>query len=88
MTERNVAIVCVSKKAILEWLQFEGGTIHSVRMNPEQWEPDEIELVIEHPDLDRVFDGFSLRKIMPTYRFWKRGRFQKMLRIDPPKGGR
>ena len=88
MVERNAAIICVSKKALLDWLQFDGGVIHGVRVDPDEWNPDTIELIIEHSDLDRVFDGFVLRRITPAYKFWRRGRFFKKLRIDPPKGAR
>lgn len=88
MAERNAAIICVNKKALLDWLQFEGGIIHSIRTNPDRWNPDEVEIIIEHPDLDRVFDGFELRRIIPAYRYWKRGRFIKTKRIDPPKGAK
>lgn len=86
--ERNVAIICISKKALLDWLQFEGGVIHEVRVDPDRWNPDTIELIIEHPDLDRVLDNFVLRRITPLYKSWRHGRFFKWLRFDPPKGAK
>ena len=86
--ERNAAIVCISKEAILDWLQLEGGVIHSVRTNPDTLHPDIIELIIEHPDLDKVRDGDILRRITLEYKSWIHGRFCKRLRVDPPKGAR
>jgi len=83
-TKHNAAIITISKEALLGYLQFEGGKVHSIKLDDERW-ADNIEIVVEHPDLPEVFNGSTLIKITPAYRFWKRGRFIKMLRVDPPK---
>ena len=83
MKTRYAAIITISKKVLLDFLQFEGGEIHDIRLNKEQWMPEEIEIVIEHPDLDKVEEGYALRRITPAYRFWTRGRYMKLLRVDP-----
>lgn len=67
MAERNAAIICINKEFLLNWLQFEGGTIHRISIDPDVWNPNTIELLIEHPDLDRVEDGFLLRRVSPMY---------------------
>ena len=67
MAKANVAIICISKKALLELLCFPGGVIHDIRTDPEKWNPDEIEIVLEHPDLPEMEDGYILLKINPMY---------------------
>ena len=62
-------------------LDFEGGEIHDIRRPTDQWEPYTIELVIEHPDLDKVEPGFILRRVTPTYILSRR----YVERLDPPK---
>ena len=75
---RYAAIIVISKKSILDFLDFKGGIIHDIRQDMEQWNPDEISIVIEHPDLPEVFDGSILTKICPAYT-------RPMERVDPPK---
>ena len=82
---RYAAIVTIDKKVLLDYLQFEGGEIHDIRLDKDSWSPNIIEIVIEHPDLDKVEEGFQLRKITPAYRRWERGRYTKLLRVDPPR---
>ena len=85
----NAAIIRVSKKALLKLLDFEGGTIHSIRSDPGKWNPDEIEIVVEHPDLPEVEDGFCMLEIKSTYRrdiqFVNDVYYEKIERIDPLK---
>ena len=83
--KHNVAILTVSERAILDWLQFEGGKIRSIRFSPDHLA--EVEMIVEHTDLPEMTDSDMLTKITPAYRYWKRGRFIKTLRIDPQKKG-
>jgi hypothetical protein len=80
----NAAIITISKEALLSILQFEGGVIHDIKISDEQWF-QQIEIVIEHPDLPEVRKGDWLLKITPTYSVKKRGNFIKMTRVDPQK---
>jgi len=74
---RNAAIICINTEVLLDWLQFHGGTIHSIGMPKDIWRPDEIEILIEHPDLYEVRTGDILMKITPVYTGTER--------IEPPK---
>lgn len=99
MVEKNVTnagIITVSKKNLLKWLDFEGGTIHRIQQNPDYWRPDDIEIVIEHPDLPEVADNYVLSRVLPLYTSTihvvqtdaeneKAITFEKIERIDPPK---
>lgn len=76
---RNAAIIRITDVFILEWLDFEGGEIHTVRKAVDCL--NDIEFTIEHPDLPEVREGESLQTVVPAYRV---GRFLK--RVDPPKG--
>lgn len=87
MVKEHVAIIQVSKKALLDWIQFGGGTILGVYDHPEYYNSDILDIKLSHPDLPEVNDGDCLYTIKPTYRIWKRGRFIKMVRLEPPKRG-
>lgn len=76
----RVAIIAINEKSLLEMLDFEGGKIHDIRRAPDR-PPDEIELVMEHPDLDKEETGCPLRRITPAYHCGLRG----SSRVDPPK---
>ena len=81
MVEKNIAIIKVDKESILKMLQFEGGVIHDVRINQDYFMPNQIEFVIEHPDLPLMIEGDFLLTIIPTYKD-----AGSLARIDPPKG--
>ncbi len=69
-SQKNAAIVLVDAKEILHMLDFEGGKIHSIRFSSsDYWRPDIIEILIEHPDLNEVYDGCQLTRITPEYRY-------------------
>lgn len=87
MSERYVAIIEVDAKILLKMLDFEGGIIHRVFQPDEVWKPGTISLVLEHPDLDKVEDGYTLRRKIPIYKatYGEGGSLLKVERIDPPK---
>ena len=82
MVEKNIAVIKVDKESILKMLQFEGGVIHDVRINQNYFMPNQIEFVIEHPDLPLMIEGDFLTTIVPTYNLKEDG---SLKRIDPPK---
>ena len=67
MAKTHVAIILISKKALLDLLHFPDGVIRDIRTNPEKWNPDEIEIMLEHPDLPEMEDGDTLIKLNPMY---------------------
>ena len=67
MKNRHAAIIRISSKNLLNWLQFEGGTIHNIQIDSEHWNPEEIRIVVEHSDLYEVHDGDMLLTIQPLY---------------------
>ncbi len=80
----------------MKFLDFEGGAILGVSNRPEYYNPDEIDILIEHPDLPEVEDGFLLPRLSPMYQSTihivkedgeneKAVTFEKIERIDPPK---
>lgn len=97
MSEKhNAAIIRIPKDYLLKMLDFEGGIIHSVRVNPEYWRAKEIEIVIEHPDLPEIEPGMMLYPVQPMYlthchvvqvddQNEKAVTYEKIERIDPPK---
>ena len=89
MEKSNADIVCISKKVLLELLQFEGGIIHSIEMERDVWNPNEIQLVVEHPDLHEVSPGFILMRIHPTYtkhiEIVNGVEYSRIERINPPR---
>lgn len=78
---RHAAIIEIHQQYLLEMLDFDGGTIHSVSFPKDEWKPGVIEFVIEHPDLDKVEPGFQLRRITPAYHSHLRG----YDRVEPVK---
>ena len=67
MEKRRVGKICVSKEVLLELLSFGGGTLHNIGFDPEIWQPDAVQLVIEHPDMPEVDAGATLQPITPLY---------------------
>ena len=57
------AIVAISKEELLRWLGYEGGIIHRIYQESIFFNPGEIKLVIEHPDLPLVREHEILRTI-------------------------
>jgi len=84
---RYAAIIEIGSKILLKMLDFEGGKIHRVYLPEDRWIPDTICIVLEHPDLDKVEDGFVLRRIQPMYQsiYGDNGCLLKVERVDPPK---
>lgn len=94
--KKNAAIIIVSRDALAKLLDFEGGKILRVSERPEYWNPKDLELLIEHPDLPEVEDGYCLERIEPMYTSTIRvvqtdeeneqaETFEKIERIEPPK---
>ena len=85
----NAAIIMVDGKTLLKRLQFEGGTIREMRIVNDRWESPQIEIVIEHPDLDEVHEGWHLMKIKPIYLdkvdIINGKEYHTIERTDPPK---
>lgn len=83
---RHAAIMQIGKTTLLRMLKFDGGIVHNIRVDPDVWNPDIIEIVLEHPDLPKVEDGFTLTRITPLYldEVDDTGQFHKITRIEPP----
>ena len=82
MVEKGVThagIIIIDKEVLLKLLDFEGGTIRWIGESFECWSHS-VELVIEHPDLPEVADGYRLMRISPEYHT-----LGETVRIDPPK---
>lgn len=77
----KAAIIVLDEKDLLELLDFEGGKIHNIRRPVDEWNPGTFEILLEHPDLDEVEDGFVLRRIIIVYHCGMRGSY----RVEPPK---
>ena len=63
MSKRNIAIILVRKEYILECLNMKGGILHKIEEVRDTWEPEYVELTIEHPTLDKVEEGYTLKRI-------------------------
>jgi len=86
---KNADIICVNKKALLEYLQFEGGVIHNIIPQHDIWNPDGFKFVLEHPDLHEVLEGYHLTEIVPMYTkhiiIIDGVEYYRNERTDPPK---
>lgn len=80
----RAGLVQFSEKAILEWLDFEGGTIWAASKN--KW--GSIELLIEHEDMPELCVGDTITPILPVYQTETDGlgHIVKVERIEPAKG--
>jgi len=96
MVTKNAAIIVVPRDYLAKLLDFEGGKILRISERPEYYNPKDIELLIEHPDLPEVEDGHLLPMIEPMYQSTIRviqadeeneeaETFEKIERIEPPK---
>jgi len=85
--ETNAAIIKIDAKTLLKILDFEGGTIHRAYMPKELWQPKEVWITLEHPDLPEVSRGDILIRIVPIYAttYGDNGGIIKVERVDPPK---
>lgn len=81
----NAAIIRVSSELLIEFLQFKGGTLHRICQNAAQWRPDEFMVVVEHPDLPEVEEGYTLMEIKPVYLrvYDETGHLLELTRISP-----
>ena len=61
---RHAGKVKISQKALLDWLQFEGGEIHQASIHEVF---GDVELIIEHPDLPEYQLGDCLQTVTPNY---------------------
>lgn len=84
----HAAIVLIDKSILLDLLKFSGGKLVSIRTDPTKWNPSQVEMIIEHPDLPRTEDGWTLETIAPSYKLTHSSDGISVLaRIDPPSGG-
>ncbi|KKN24860.1 hypothetical protein LCGC14_0890620 [marine sediment metagenome] len=82
MNKTNAAIIVIDSGSLLKMLDFEGGKIHIIGFSPDGlWGPHAIEMVIEHPDLNKVEDGYVLTRIIPEYQYTG----TVVERVNPPK---
>ena len=86
LLQKNIAIVPVTSKLLCDILDFKGGQIRQARVNDFG---NEVELVIEHPDMPIMFEGNALMKITPLLQvtYGDNGVPTRISRIEPRKGG-
>ncbi len=83
--------VCISSELLLNMLDFQGGTI--IGVSPGRFigiGVEEINLVIEHPDMPEVKEDGTLEQVCPilTFHYGDNGVIIRLERIQPPKGKR
>ena len=82
------AIVDIDKKLLLNLLGFQGGKVIMARSDFELFDPDKIEIIIEHPDLPDVKPGSMYQHITPIYldevRLVDGKHFHNITRVEPP----
>jgi hypothetical protein len=82
----NIAIIPISKKFLLEFIDFEGGTILDVYQERDVYLPDKFYLTVSHPDLPETQEGDRIQKIVPAYCSFHPS-LRRLERLEPPKKG-
>lgn len=65
MADEHAAIVRITEKLLLAFLQFQEGRILNARVSPDT--SGAIEIVLEHPELPVVEDGHPYEVVCPSY---------------------
>lgn len=82
---RYAAIIALSKSQLLRWLDFEGGIIHRIYQDEGCLNPEELRIVVEHPDLPVTREYEQLQVIKPEYLQSYEESGVTVERIAPPK---
>lgn len=84
----RVAIIEISSKILLDFLDFKGGEICDIRMPLHTWKANFVEIVVSHPDLPPIKPGEALCTVIPLYQQTDDGKHIVVSRIKPEKGGK
>ncbi len=84
---RNGAAIRFDIKTFLKMIDFEGGDIHSIKLNEPYLPPEDIVILLEHPDLPEVKQGEMVTEIRPIYQstYGDNGCLIRIERIEPKK---
>ena len=61
----NIGKMQISEELLLKFLDFDGGVIRTIRVNPDR--PNIIDIYIEHPDMPEVEEGNVIPEVCPSY---------------------
>lgn len=85
---KHGAVIKFNSDTFLKMLDFEGGVIHSIKLEEPYLPPEYIEILLEHPDLPEVKVGALVEGIKPIYQstYGDNGGLIRVERTYPEKG--